>query len=91
MLTNVVSPQTLARWHPGDVVCWKIPSDHTGIVSDRRDPSGVPYVIHNISQCTEQDVLMLWPIVGHYRYPAAPVAFRLAKRHNRKSEEAQHL
>jgi len=29
--------------------------------------------------------------VGHYRYPAAPVAFRLAKRHNRKSEEAQHL
>ena len=23
-----------------------------------------------MSQCTEQDVLTLWPIVGHYRYPA---------------------
>ena len=91
VLTDVVSPQTLAQWQPGDIVCWKIPSDHIGIVSDRRDPSGVPYVIHNMSQCAEQDVLTLWPIVGHYRYPAPAVAFRPAKRHNRRSEEAQHL
>ena len=70
VLTTTVAPETLAEWQPGDIVCWHIPSDHTGIVSDQRGPSGVPYVIHNLAQCAEQDVLTQWPITGHYRYPA---------------------
>lgn len=70
VLTTTVSPKTLGAWQPGDIVCWRIPSDHTGVVSDRRDPSGVPYVIHNLARCAEQDVLTQWPITGHYRYPA---------------------
>lgn len=92
VLTNVVSPKTLPQWQPGDIVCWKIPSDHTGIVSDRRDPAGVPYVIHNMSQCAEQDVLTLWPIVGHCRYPAPPVAPRAAGRQAvRHAEKHSHI
>lgn len=69
VLTNAVSPKTLPQWQPGDIVCWKIPSDHIGLVSDRRDPQGVPLVIHNLGPCAEQDVLTQWPIAGHYRYP----------------------
>ena len=70
-LPSAVTPQTLATWQPGDIVCWKLPGglDHTGIVSDTRNQQGIPLVIHNIGQCAEQDVLTAWPITGHYRYP----------------------
>ncbi len=70
-LPNAVAPQTLRTWQPGDIVCWKLPGgvDHTGLVSDKVDGRGVPFVIHNLSRCVEQDVLTDWPIVGHYRYP----------------------
>jgi uncharacterized protein YijF (DUF1287 family) len=70
-LPNAVTPQTLWTWQPGDIVCWKLPGgfDHTGLLSDRRDPRGIPLVIHNLGRCEEQDVLTAWPITGHYRYP----------------------
>lgn len=71
VLTTQVTSATLAAWQPGDVVTWRLPGglDHTGIVSDRRDPRGVPLVIHNMGRCEEQDALTAWPIAGHYRYP----------------------
>lgn len=70
-LPNAVTLKTLATWQPGDVVCWKLPNglDHTGLVSDRRDSRGVPFVIHNLSRCAEEDVLTAGTIAGHYRYP----------------------
>lgn len=70
-LTTTVKSQTLSQWKPGDIVYWKLDNglDHTGIVSDRLNAKGEPYVIHNISQCKEEDVLTTWKIVGHYRYP----------------------
>ena len=70
-LTNKVSPETLKAWKPGDVVFWKLDNglDHTGVISDRTNASGIPLVIHNISVCKEEDVLTTWKIVGHYRYP----------------------
>jgi len=70
-LPNAVSPTTLKTWKPGDVVFWKLDNglDHTGVISDRVNSSGVPLVIHNISVCREEDVLTTWKIVGHYRYP----------------------
>lgn len=61
-----------ARYLPGDIVCWRLPSGvpHIGLVSSARDPSGArPLVIHNIGQGTqEEDILFLYPITGHYRY-----------------------
>lgn len=58
-------------WLPGDIVYWKMsPSlDHCGIVSNRRNPSGLPLVIHNAGTCVEEDALTCWAIVGHFRYP----------------------
>jgi len=81
-LTTAVSPKTLPQWQPGDVVCWKLPGglDHTGLVSDHRDPQGIPLVIHNMGRCEEQDVLTQWPIAGHYRYPAPPAGSSAATR-----------
>ncbi len=70
-LTNKVSAETLRHWQPGDIVYWKLDSglDHTGVISDRKNSRGEPYVIHNLGRCAEEDVLMAWKIVGHYRYP----------------------
>lgn len=61
----------LAAWKPGDFVLWKLPSglDHIGIISDRKNGNKQPYVIHNIWQTAEEDVLTKWRIVGHFRFP----------------------
>jgi len=61
----------LAAWKPGDFVLWKLDNglDHIGIISDRRTAQRVPYVIHNIWQTAEEDVLTKWKIVGHFRFP----------------------
>jgi uncharacterized protein YijF (DUF1287 family) len=61
-------------WQPGDIVYWKLDSglDHCGIVSDRRGPSGLPLVIHNLSVAAEEDCLTAWRITGHFRYPGEP-------------------
>lgn len=63
--------RTKTTFLPGDVVTWKLPSnlDHTGIVSDRTSGRGVPLVLHNLGVCAEEDVLLAWPLTGHYRYP----------------------
>lgn len=60
-------------YRPGDVVSWMLPSNlpHIGIVIDRRSPSGVPLVVHNIGRGPEiEDILFRFPITGHYRYNA---------------------
>jgi uncharacterized protein YijF (DUF1287 family) len=70
-LTRRVARWTLDEWQPGDIVYWKLEGgrDHCGIVSDKRNRRGIPYVIHNLSGCAEEDRLTDWKIVGHYRYP----------------------
>ncbi len=59
------------HYPPGDVVAWKLPSGqlHIGVVSDEKSPQGVPLVIHNIGNGTQQeDVLFAWEMIGHYRW-----------------------
>ena len=56
---------------PGDLVTWRLPSGvpHIGIVSDKKTAAGVPLVIHNIGQGTqEEDSLFEFTVTGHYRY-----------------------
>lgn len=55
---------------PGDIITWKLPNnlDHIGIVTDKV-VDGRPLLIHNIRQTIEEDVLLAWPITGHYRFP----------------------
>jgi uncharacterized protein YijF (DUF1287 family) len=60
------------QWSPGDIVEWRLPSglDHTGVLTDRMDSQGLPYVIHNIGAGPqEEDVLASWKITGHFRFP----------------------
>lgn len=67
-LTNDLNQ--IAEWQPGDIVVFG--SKHIGIISDKRNKNGVPYLIHNGGQPNrEEDILELYnqyePISGHYR------------------------
>ena len=60
-----------ADWRPGDIftqiVGGRMP--HTGIVSDRKDTTGVPLVLHNIGGGTrEEDALFDHKLTGHFRW-----------------------
>ncbi|MCU0316384.1 MAG: DUF1287 domain-containing protein [Fimbriimonadaceae bacterium] len=61
----------IENFRPGHVVFWKLPNglDHVGIVSDKKNRRGVPYVIHNIWQTAEEDVLLSYRLVAHFRFP----------------------
>lgn len=56
------------NWQGGDIVIFK---NHIGIVSDKRNKNGVPFVIHHANpfqKYYEEDILELRnDIVGHYR------------------------
>ncbi len=58
----------IENWQGGDIVIFR---NHIGIVSDRRNKDGVPYVIHHSDRYQtsyEQDILESRDdIVGHYR------------------------
>lgn len=66
-LTNDL--KKISEWQGGDIVIFK---KHIAIVSDKRNKSGIPFIIHNANPYQisyEQDILSLLKheIVGHYR------------------------
>ena len=68
VLTNDLSK--IEEWQPGDIVVFG--SKHIGIISDKRNAKGIPYLIHNGGQpIREEDFLETYdkyePISGHYR------------------------
>ena len=68
VLTNDLSQ--IEQWQPGDIVVFG--STHIGIISDKRNAKGIPYLIHNGGQpIREEDFLETYdkyePISGHYR------------------------
>lgn len=57
----------ISDWQGGDIVIF--PS-HIGIVSDKRNKDGVPFLIHHANpyqRYYEEDVLKMYKIEGHYR------------------------
>lgn len=61
-----------AFYLPGDVVSWRIPVPHIGVVSTQRTPFGRPLMAHNIGAGSQlEDVLFAWPIQGWFRYRPA--------------------
>ena len=61
----------IEEWQPGDIVIFGN-NKHIGIISDRRNEKGIPYVIHNGGQGErEQDYLKRDEITGHYRFDAS--------------------
>lgn len=72
-LTNDIND--IAEWQPGDIVIFGKDTNHIGIISDKRNKKGEPYVIHNSAQpLREEDILRKRskkdPISGHYRFNA---------------------
>ena len=60
----------IEQWQPGDIVVFG--SKHIGIISDKRNKKGIPYLIHNGGQSIrEEDFLETYDkyelISGHYR------------------------
>lgn len=63
----------IEEWQPGDIVIFGEETVHIGIISDKRNRKGEPYVIHNSGQpLREEDILRKRhekdPITGHYRW-----------------------
>ena len=66
----------IEEWQPGDIVVFD--SRHIGIISDKRNREGEPYVIHNSGQpLREEDILRKRseedPISGHFRWDASKI------------------
>ena len=60
----------IEEWQGGDIIVFK---DHIGIISDKRNRNGIPFLIHHANPMQinyEEDVLELYGqeyIIGHYR------------------------
>lgn len=67
-LTNDLTQ--IAEWQPGDIVIFG--NSHIGIISDKRNEKGIPFLIHNGGQpLREENILELYnehnPISAHFR------------------------
>ncbi len=64
-----LDPKEIKEWQPGDIVVFS--NNHIGIISDKRNNKGIPYVIHNNNQTNiEEDYLTKNHITNHYRFNA---------------------
>ncbi|MCJ7691114.1 MAG: DUF1287 domain-containing protein [Clostridiaceae bacterium] len=62
--------ENLIEWQPGDIVVFTKGYEHIGIISNRRDKNGIPYVIHN-TKPHATTMKLSWfksPIHAHYRW-----------------------
>lgn len=60
----------IEEWQPGDIVVFG--KEHIGIISDKRNKKGIPYLLHNtVRNKREEDILEKYDstisITGHYR------------------------
>lgn len=63
----------IAEWQPADIVIFG-DDKHIGIISDKRNRDGQPYVIHNGGQPNrEEDYLDRATVTGHYRFEASQI------------------
>lgn len=64
-------PSQASEWQPGDIVTFG--TNHIGMLSNRRNRDGVPYLIHNAGQPErEEDALTrCGEISGHFRFDAS--------------------
>lgn len=65
--------QDYSEWQAGDIVILSN-GTHIGIVSDKRNENGRPYIIHNEGQpVREEDFLKRDAVVAHYRFDASKI------------------
>jgi len=67
--------ENLYQWQGGDIIIFLEPYEHIGILSDKRDEDGVPYLIHNGGPYTKEENALPWyldagyEIAWHFRFP----------------------
>ncbi len=62
-----IDTNDVSAWQPGDIVIFDH-GNHIGVVSDRRNRKGQPYIIHNAGQPErEEDYLKRAQPEAHYR------------------------
>ncbi len=67
LISLTTDTSDIAAWQGGDIVVYET---HIGLVSDKRNAKGIPFLIHHASPYQlryEEDVLTNSKIVGHYR------------------------
>lgn len=70
-ISLTTDPKKIEEWQPGDIVIFR-DTKHIGIISDRRNKKGVPFVIHNNAQSNrEEDYLTRDEVTAHYRFDAS--------------------
>lgn len=66
----------VAQWQGGDIVVFQHVK-HIGVISDKRDKNGTPYVIHNMAQKQRENDYFSFKkhmtVTGHYRFDASKV------------------
>ena len=72
-VSYTLDPYKIEEWQRGDIVIFGENYSHIGIISDKRDARGIPFLIHNAGQpVREEDALIGWykaaKITGHYRF-----------------------
>lgn len=74
MLT--LDPSDYAQWQGGDIVVFQNVK-HIGIVSDKRDPSGTAFILHNMGQRQRENDYLAFKthmtVTGHYRFDASKI------------------
>lgn len=69
-ITLTTDLSQIEEWQGGDIIVFK---DHIGVISDKRNKRGVPFLIHHANPMQinyEEDILELYDkeyIIGHYR------------------------
>lgn len=97
-LTSRVALATLERWQSGDLVIWStrrtnVLPNHIGVVSDRRNEKGVPYVFEIYSKdavVAESRLVNHWTVVAHYRWNDPHPSLELAPKSKRIPAEHSH-
>ncbi|NMM98005.1 DUF1287 domain-containing protein [Bifidobacterium olomucense] len=69
-------PADKDQWQAGDIVVFSH-TKHIGIISDKRDATGLPYVIHNMGQQQRENDYFAFKkrmsVTGHYRFDASQI------------------
>lgn len=77
-ISLTIDYKKIGKWQPGDIVVFE--DKHIGIISDKRNKNGIPYVIHNGGQINrEEDYLTRSKITGHYRFDATKIDSTILK------------
>ena len=69
-ITLTTDLSKIEEWQGGDIIVFK---DHIGIISDKRNKNGIPFLIHHanpIQKNYEENILEIYGqdfIIGHYR------------------------